>query len=281
MSTWEPAPEPEFEPALEPAPEPESEISQHNKMIMHLESHELWEIDPLHYEYPFKYYNDEIHLAKCYPFEPEPSVMNEIIPDLEPEGTYTRYELLPFKHNIDGIMITDASFSLHLFWNFNNTEGIRISRTMGRPREGLGEQLPHEPIEYTYENILEDPGTTNNWLKTKGKDKNPMITGLDWDTEYFFYFFKIKKNIDNSENTVSNLDILYVFKENMEDRRARDKCTIIPLNTLENSLEPNKTTVPLTQRFSRIVKGGNIMKVCQNWRPPTWDKIKNDYTFEE
>ena len=56
---------------------------------------------------------------------------------------------------------------------------------------------------------------------------------------------------------------LKVFQENEALRRLRDRCTVETLDSLENRLESNLAGVPNAYRFSRIVRGGNKMTICQ------------------
>ncbi len=106
---------------------------------------------------------------------------------------------------------------------------------------------------------------------------NPFTVGLEWDEEYTFLLRTVYLHVPSSSSIFSTWVALKVFQENEALRRLRDRCTVETLDSLENRLESNLAGVPNAYRFSRIVRGGNKMTICQTWRPPTWKKIRQNY----
>jgi len=140
----------------------------------------------------------------------------------------------------------DNNYSIHINWQIEDFLGIELLRA----------DIP----DLVYTIGPPSVSTTHGWLDTN----NIILSNLNWDISYIF-----KLRTFNTKTCIlySDYKEIIVTEENIALRRKADKCTIIPLKTLENSLATNLSEVPKTYRYSRIVQGGSKQVICQNWRP--------------
>jgi len=178
--------------------------------------------------------------------------------------------------------LLNPEYSVDIAWEDPSAavQGIQLMRT-DIPNL-IESQFPKFPPQNTPSYQL----TTVGWLLAENKldasgnillNKNKIISNLIWEYTYTFGLRTVFFGA-SSGSFFSEWQYVQIYNENLVQRRKDDKCKIIPIETLENRLEPNLSGVPKAYRYSRIVNGGGRQVICQTWRPKGW---KNGYFDRE
>ena len=168
---------------------------------------------------------------------------------------------------------SDTSYNIFITWDdeFASEQAIELMRGDSQLVMRIGPPDPETTEGWLImNNIYDSSGNITSYY-------NPFTVGLEWDKDYTFLLRTVFLHVPSSSSIFSSWVGLKVFQENEALRRLRDRCTVETLDSLENRLESNLAGVPNAYRFSRIVRGGNKMTICQTWRPPTWKKIRQNY----